>query len=72
MPFLRKVSGSAGNLMAKVARKLSREMEHVRRDRHNVDIALSACLREGRLSEVRDPVAYVEFLEAASSTLHTR
>ena len=60
--FLGKLLGPATNLTTKVVTKVSRTTEDVQRDRHNVDIALSACLREGRLSEVRDPVAYVEFL----------
>lgn len=62
MRFLQKLSSPAEKLITKVATRVSRNREAVKRDRYNVDIVLSASLREGRLSEVRDPVAYVEFL----------
>jgi predicted O-methyltransferase YrrM len=48
--------------ITKVARTVSREREEVLRDRYNADIVLLAGLQGGLLSEVREPVAYVEFL----------
>ena len=62
MKFLGKLARPAVKYISKVAARVSQVREEVERDRHNVDLVLSAILREGRLSEVRDPVAYVEFL----------
>jgi predicted O-methyltransferase YrrM len=60
MKFLKKLSTPAVNLVTKITTNITREKVH--RDRYNVDLVLSATLRDGRLSEVRNPVAYVEVL----------
>jgi predicted O-methyltransferase YrrM len=62
MKLLRKLGSPVVNLVKEVAAKILRERETVLRDRYNVDTVLSASLPERLLSEVREPVAYVEFL----------
>lgn len=58
--LLRKLASPADRLMIRAAKKVSLETERSLRDRRNVEIVLSASLRDAR--DIQDPVAYVEFL----------
>jgi predicted O-methyltransferase YrrM len=57
-----KVSWISSATLGRAAGKICREAETASRDRRNVDIVLSTCLREEVLAKLHYPVAFIEFL----------